>query len=183
MTIPFHDTPPRRPDRPHLPLLRLPPSANVRAAITCWELLQIDTHFIGNRTLPHVTTNCPGCDAQKPLRYEAYVSVFRAQDHKHVIYALTPCAARDLFDQTPNPHQIRGHIIDLHRNGRRSNGMVRIEVTEHMLSAEKMPAAPFLLAHLLDIWGLDQSHLGTDADTYAENVKAELEQRYPNRGS
>jgi len=175
MTIDFRHVPPPAPDHPHLPLVRVPAAGNWLIALTCWELLQTGTHFVGRRTVPHLKERCPGCKVGKPVRYEAYASGVRSSDKKHLIIALTPTAARDLFEALPNPNQLRGHIVTFTRHGKQSNGTLRITTEGSMLSHDRLPPAPDLLAHMLDIWGLDASHLGTDHQGYAHDVARELD--------
>lgn len=171
MAIRTYDSPPPESDRPHLPIVRVPASGNIRLAITCFELLQVPTHFMGRRTLPCLDHHCPGCADQRPARYEAYVSGIRSGDKRHCIYALTPGAARLLLSGVPNPTQLRGHIIEIKRAGRRPNGTLRVDHDEHMVSADKLPPAPNLMEHMLHIWGLDSSHLANDHPEYAARVK------------
>lgn len=183
MTIPRHAAPPAPSGRPHLPLVRLPAKAIWDLAITCFEALQIDTHFLGRRTLPHLAENCPGCEYKKPLRYECYVTALRKSDKRHLIVALTANAANQLYAAVPNANQLRGHIVTLRRAGSRPNGMLQLEVAEHMVSTEHLPDAPSLLDHMLDIWGLDQSHLGQDHAGYAADVAENLTIHERKRGA
>lgn len=171
MPIRQPDRPPIRATRPHLPLMRAPKGALWKIAITCWEILQVETHFMGRRTLPCVDEDCPGCRDQKPRRYEAYLSGVLAGVQKHILVALTPRAANDLLTGVIPPNQLRGHIIILRRTGTRPNGPLSIEVTEEMLDANRLPPAPDLLAQMLDIWGLNQSHQAMDDGAYAQAVK------------
>lgn len=163
--------PPAKAELPHLPLMRLPAKGDWLLGITCWELFQVETHFIGRRTLPCVTENCPGCEAKKPRRYEAYLSGIRAHDKRHILVALTPGAAHQLLDAVSSETQLRGHVIRLVRQGTRPNGMLRLELQDHMLDQSRMPNAPDLEKHMLAIWGLDQSHTAQDHGAYAEAVK------------
>lgn len=172
MPIRQPSAPPAAAKRPHLPLMRLPKSACWRVAITAWELLQVETHFFGRRTLPCVTEDCPGCAAQKPRRYEAYLSVWTASPSKHIIVALTPRAAAEILSTITPPNQLRGHMITLRRTGTRANGPVTAEIDGEMIDANRLPPAPDLLAQMLDIWGLDQSHTAMDHGAYAAAVAA-----------
>ncbi len=146
----------------------------MRLAVTCFELLQIDTHFMGRRTLPCIENDCPGCQAKKPRRYEAYVSGVRGSDSKHLIYALTGGAVHAIIPFMANVTQLRGHIITLTRSGTRPNGMLRAEVDETMLDPTRLPQAPNLLEHMYAIWGLDQSHLGQDEAQWANQVRQQM---------
>lgn len=182
MPIPTYDRPPRRGDRPHLPLVRLPARAQWRVAITCWELLQIDTHFIGRRTLPHFDDACPGCAAKRPLRYEAYVSAVRSADAKHLIIALTLQCVNSFIDQVPNSKQLRGHILDIERVGPRTNGMLKAQLDEKMINTTRLPEAPNLWEHMAAIWNLDSNHIGSDNPDYREALSAELQKRRDENG-
>jgi hypothetical protein len=140
-------------------------------AVTSWELLQIDTHFLNNRTLPCVQEHCPGCARERPRRYEAYISGIWSTERRHIILAMTEGAARNIFDQAPNANQLRGHIITFKRNGHRTNGRLDATVSENMVSANTLPEAPELLRHLAHIWGLDLSHIAQDHPEYAQAVQ------------
>jgi hypothetical protein len=173
MDIRERQQPPSDNHLPHLPLIRVPTRTAMRLAITSVSMYQVDTHYMGRRTLPCTTTDCPGCAAQLPRRYEAYIAALTTTPTRHVIVALTPRAAKQLWDSAPDPHNMRGIIITLQRMGNRANGplMCRVEQEEHAES--KLPPMPELRAHMARIWGLDRSHEGTDHPYYRKAVQQE----------
>lgn len=171
MPIPYHDAPRPADAMPHLALKRVPASGDLLLYVTCYELLQPDTHYMNGRTLPCVGEACPGCAAQRAKRYEAYISGVRGREKDHIILALTEGAARNIFDQVPNATQLRGHVIRLKRAGTRPNGTLKAIVEDNMCRIDRLPPAPELEKHLLKIWGIDQSHLAQDAPGYAAAVQ------------
>lgn len=160
--------PPSDDHLPHLPLKRLPTRAVWKLAITCTEMLQLDTHYMNRRTLPCIVDECPGCAAELPRRYEAYVSCLTTQPSTHIIVALTPKAAKQLWDSAPNPNDLRGLIITLQRLGNRANGPLSCVVDHSEAIAHKLPPIPELRAHMLKIWGLSHSHFGSDHPYYKQ---------------
>ena len=102
--------PPEDGNLPHLPLVRVPTRTAWKLAITCTQMLQVDTHYMNRRTLPCVTHDCPGCAAELPRRYEAYISALTTQPSRHVIVALTPKAAQPAVAKRPkSPRPTRCH--------------------------------------------------------------------------
>lgn len=163
--------PPNDDNLPHLPLLRVPTRTAMKLAITCAEMLQVDTHFMNRRTLPCVNENCPGCEAKLQRRYEAYISAMTTQPTRHVIVALTPRAAKQLWDSAPDPRDLRGTIILLQRVGSRANGPLNCRIEPAETLSGKLPPMPELIAHMMRIWGIKQSHMGQDLPAYGSLVE------------
>lgn len=169
---PRWDAPPPESSRlQHLPLQRLGPKANLRAAITSPDVLGVWTHFMSGRTLACLQGDCPGCEANLPQRWEGYLGVLIAETRRHIILALTPGAAIGIADTAPDPHNLRGLVLIAERMGKRANARLRARVEELDLSQVKLPPIPDLKAHLMHIWGLDQAHFNQDNPDYVNRLK------------
>lgn len=175
--------PPEDENLPHLPLIRVPTRTSWKLAITCTQMLQVDTHYMNRRTLPCVTTDCPGCAAELPRRYEAYISALTTQPSRHVIIALTPKAASQLWASAPNRTDLRGSIITLQRLGTRANGPLSCRFEHSDAIDHKLPPIPELVAHMLRIWGLSASQFGTDHPYYASATTDPNKWTNPDHGS
>lgn len=169
--LPWRDAPPTPKKLPHLPLIRLGAGASLKCAITVPTAIGIDTHFFHRRTLPCTGENCPGCADGRPKRWEGYVAVWTAAPSRHVIIALTPGVAADLQAIAGDNANLRGRLVLFARLGKRTNGRVTITAEDNIVPTEKLPPEPDLRAHMVHIWGLDQSHVGQDAPDYAAEAR------------
>lgn len=164
--INWANSPPDDSGLPHLALKRVPARGAIKGVITTTEILGVWTHFLGRRTLPCTTVDCPGCKAKLTKRYEAYVSLWTNSPSAHIIVALTPRAARELTDSAENPKDMRGLMIIIQRLGQRANGMLTARVESADGYTKALPPIPELRAHMLKIWGLDQSQISQDHPMY-----------------
>lgn len=152
----FETRPPSATVAPNLPLKRLPARASLLLAITSPEPVGVWTHFWSRRTTPCLAQACPACAEGLPTRYECYVGAITSEKREHAIYALTPNAARALYDATPQDETSRGLVVTLSRAGTKANGRLILTSNGQKLSSTKLPPAPDLVAILLHIWGYDQ---------------------------
>lgn len=164
------DGPPPEKNLPHLPLVRVPGKTPLAGAITCSKIVQVYTHFLNRRTQPCMTEDCPGCAGNLAKRYEAYCSIWTTTPGRHIIVALTPEASIQIKHQCQNWEAMRGVYLKLERPSKRPNGRVTAEIDHNIATLHLIPPAPDLEAHLLKIWGLDQSHLGQDQPQYVRLV-------------
>lgn len=167
MAITWSTDAPRRPELPHVPLERLKPSGTIRGAITSQEPLSTHLHFLGGRTLPCTGDPCPGCELQRRRIIEHYISLLVDTPRRHIILAITPGAALNLYDQAPDPHKLRGTIISATRAGKKMNGRVNIHVEEHTVPDSKLPPTPDVIRHLHQIWGITPEQMGTEHPLFA----------------
>lgn len=140
---------------PHLPLVRVKTAGIVRGVITSRSYIGVNTHFMGQRTLPCVGDDCPGCAAEKSKRWEGYLSVWTTAPSKHLIVALTPGAATQILDAAPDPNNLRGLFLTVERLGSKPNGQLRGNVEPANIEPGHLPPEPELLRHLYKIWGVD----------------------------
>jgi len=169
---PRWDAPPPQPTQlPYLPLERIKPGGAFRAIITTPTALGVWTHFMGGRTLPCMDSDCPGCLAQMPRRWEGYLGCLTPSPSRHIIVALTPAAALGISDTAVDRFALRGNLIIFERAGKRLNSRLRARVEPIEFYQKMLPPEPDLKAHLMHIWGLEQSHQGQDNQTYVNRVQ------------
>lgn len=168
---PRWDVPPPTPTNlPYLPLVRVPPGKPLSGLLTSQSVLGVWTHFLGGRTLPCMSSDCKGCEAQMPKRWEGYISLITPSPSKHILVALTPGAALGISDTAPDPLQLRGNLVIFERGGKRLNSRLRARVERVDFYQKMLPPEPNLKEHLVHIWGLDQSQLGQDNPQYVNRV-------------
>jgi hypothetical protein len=162
MPIEYSTSPPSAPKLTYLRLTRLGPSQLLCGAITCTQPIRVNVHYLGGRTLPCLGDDCPGCTAQRQKREETYLSIIGRHDKQHIIVGITKNAAFQLSEQVQNWHNMRGVLLDLKRVGPKVNGRVNVHVSELRANGDTLPAAPILIDHLFNIWGIDQEILKED---------------------
>lgn len=167
----WSDRPPTPNALPYLPLERIKPGVTFRGLITSHTVLGVMTHFLGGRTLACIEGECPGCLASQPARWEGYLSVLTPSPSRHIIIAITPGAAMGIADSATDPAALRGSLVILERGGKRPNSRLRARVEQAEAYGRGLPPAPDLKAHLIHIWGLDQSHTAQDHPDYVNRVK------------
>lgn len=172
MGIAFLDSVPVKEGIDYLRLDRLPPRAKWPVIPTCHQPVFIMTHWMAGRTLPHLDNDCPGCEMERPKRFEAYMSVLRVPGGKHQIIALTLGAMHQIEETVPHGESIRGRQMIVGRRGERTNGQIEVEVLNKITPDALMPTVPDLYQHLIHIWGLDAAHLGQDRPDYAATIRA-----------
>lgn len=162
---------------PHLPLFTLPAKCNGRAIITCDEFYEVDTHFIGRRTLPCMDQNCKACEAKRPIKYEGYVSVVWMQNKRHQILRLTKPAMLQLKSQIPSQNSPRGVALQLQRRGDRPNGQVLVFVEPAQIDVLRLPEPPQLELHLAKIWRIDGIDVASDDAAYVRQLGVWIEEK------
>lgn len=163
MYLSQNDPNPARLDRlPHIPLQRLGAGREIAGVITCNHSVDKYTHYIGNRTLPCIKDDCPGCAAQRRKGWERYVSLWTTAPSKHVIVCMPPDAAFEMDAMLPNNDNLRGWFLTLTRAGKRANGRVSAQIHESSFREGGLPPAPDLLKHMYKIWGLDLQEINED---------------------
>jgi hypothetical protein len=171
---------PDLPELPYLPLETLPAKGVWRVVATCEELYCVHTHFIGRRTLPCLGEGCGACAAQKPRRKEAFASVVRVRDRKHIILRLTENAAIVLLRSVIGGCPVRGLAFVATRTGSRPNGYVSVEVVPVELETHRLPVAPDLPLHLSRVWRIDGWEPAIGLEHYGEQLIAHIK-RLENR--
>lgn len=153
---------PPRNQLPYIPVHRLGPAATVAGPLTCITPISQLCHFIGNRTLPCVSENCPGCTANRRQIRECYVSMINKADRRHIITVLTPTAELQLSDCAPDKTNLQGLNVRISREGKRPNGRIRLTTENELTPSSHLPKPPDLLRHLYVIWGLTPELLSTE---------------------
>jgi hypothetical protein len=126
---------------------------------------------MSRRTLPCVDQDCPGCEAKLATRPEWYGSLWTFTPSRHVLVALTPAVAWEIRDFFKACDTLRGTAVVLTRAGKAANSRLLVTCNLVETAQQKLPPAPDLVAHLLHIWGLDQSQIAQDDQAYVNRVK------------
>lgn len=157
---------------PYLELVTLRAGARQRGLVTCDKFLEVETHFIGGRTLPCLDEGCAACDLKRPRRYEAFASVVWSHNTKHQIVRLTRNAmlmAKSALIDVCSP---RGYVLEIERRTARANGRLVVTVDPTIVPGRKMPDAPDLLAHLARVWRIDGMEVVGDEREYVAQLQA-----------
>jgi len=159
-------------DLPYLEVKTLRAKGSVRCAITCHQLYECYTHFIGGRTLPCVEDGCAGCKAARPARYEAFASVVTLPDRKHQLLRLTRNAVLMLKSGVGPVTSLRGVFMLVERKGSRENGRLCVEVSSDTVPTERLPESPVIFAHLSRIWRIDGLEVLCDERAFVAQLQA-----------
>lgn len=161
---------------PYIPVVTIKPKFKGRMVITCTEPFECCTHFIGGRTLPCLEPECGACDAERPKRYEAFVSGVWVRDKKHEIIRLTTNAMYQLKDRMRGVVDYRGTLLEVERRGERKNGRVVVTVADGFVESARLPERPDLEQHLLKIWRIDGIRVSDDERAYIIALQRHMEE-------
>lgn len=162
---------------PSLPLRRIRAGEKLSMFLTCREPLQVWTHFVGGRTLPHLTEGCPGCERNRPKRYEGYFSGVLIPEEKHVIVGVPAGACCSILDAQGDSGSLRGRGVVFERRGKRPNGQVVGELRKSSVHDGGLPKEPNLYDHLCRVWGLLDPELGQGVLPIEVQIRGLLEGR------
>lgn len=161
---------------PYLATVTLGAKAKGRAVITCDEAYECFTHFVGGRTLPCLEPECACCTAERPKRYEGFISLIWIVGRRHQLVRMTRNAMMQLKSQTTPSSSLRGRVVLLERKGGRSNGRVEVLVEPETIEVSRLPAKPDLEAHLARIWRVDGLDVTKDERAYVRQLSAFTEE-------
>lgn len=160
---------------PYLPCVTLGVRFKGRGVITCDRPYECFTHFVGGRTLPCMEPVCAACSADRPKRYEGFVSVVWVTNRKHEIVRFSWNAMMQLKSQISNQDSLRGLLVQLERKTGRQNGRVQCLVEPISIEVAKLPQTPKLEEHLARIWRVDGISVSTDERAYVAQLSAFIE--------
>lgn len=154
-------------------LRRTPPAVPLVAIITCDELLVVETHYWGGRTLPcerlvemadgsTVAGDCKACQEGVPYRIHVYVSAREHGTHDHFIFEMTAHAAKPLVKYLKGNRSLRGCAFKAIRPRGYKNGKVVITTTSVDVEKAALPAQPNMIRILSQVWRLPLSNLAQD---------------------
>lgn len=169
--------PPTSDNVSYIPVVSPKPGVIVRAVLLGGYTFSCNTHWIDNRTIPHVEPAeiCQGCLGQRRKRWKGYLAGWLPGPSRKCIIEVTAEAARNcpaLFD---GAQDLRGHVLAMSRIGKAANAPVKAELTcpPRGAPATNLPKPFNLAAALYRLWGLafdcvtDQgAHLGDGVIAY-----------------
>jgi hypothetical protein len=136
------------------PLLRVPTTATLKAAILQPTVIGVVTHFYGGRTLPCQVENCKACQDDAPTSWHSYTACQRAKDHDLFLLELTAAASEALFMYEAANPSLRGCLITCSRPKQIPNGRIVLRTEPLDLSKISLPEPPNVVALLCKIWRL-----------------------------
>lgn len=138
-------------------LLRTIGASPYRAVVTGTRLLCAQTHWVNNRTLPHVEGDCPTCRLVKNQRWYGWVSAIgrsgRTGKDVHGVLQLTENAARQAERVAIELGGLRRCYVQLQRA--KGGDQQRVDFT--LLSTDwphSVPEGFDVRPTLLNIWGV-----------------------------
>lgn len=157
-------------------LLRTPCSSALVLAITCENLVVVDTHYWHGRTLPceRLTndegrttddSNCPACREKQGYRTHIYVSAIKTKTREHVIFECTATAAKPLEEYRKANKTLRGCVLNATRPKGGPNSKVVISTNTLNQQHTKLPEPPNVPAALATIWRLPRTAIQTLLET------------------
>jgi len=140
---------------PYIKIRTLPAKFQGTGVITCTKLWEIQTHYVGYRTLPCLEPDCPQCDSMAPKRYEAFLSVVWTRGRDHEIIRCTQGFVYQLKSQARNIEDLRGMRIEVNRATERRNGRLCCKVLDGWSEGARLPERPDVEAHLMRAFRID----------------------------
>lgn len=160
---------------PYIPVVSIGKQFKGRGVVTCHKPFECFTHYIGGRTLPCLEPECGACIAERPRRYEAFVSLVWITGRKHEIVRLTRNAMMQLKSCTASVEDYRGMVVNLERKTQRNNGRVLCSPEDTWIEGVRLPAVPELEQHLLRIWRIDGIRVSDDEQAYIHSLQRHIE--------
>lgn len=166
---------PHEDDLPYMPVVTLGARFKGRGVITCSKPFECYTHFIGGRTLPCLEPECGACTAERPRRYEGFVSVVWIVGRKHEIVRMTRGAMLQLKSCSSTVDDWRGMVCEFERKTTRNNGRLLCSPHEGWIEGARLPAKPEIEQHLLRVWRIDGIRVSDDERGYIIALQRHLE--------
>jgi len=153
-------------DLPYMETITIPAKFKGWGLLTCHELFETRTHWIGRRTLPCLGENCPACRDERPRAYEAFASIVWAKNKQHDIVRLPQGPVYQLKEQTKDLTDLRGLGIELERKGEEKYGRIVCRVNNKIFEGGRLPADPDIEAQLMKIFRIDGIRVSDNERSY-----------------
>lgn len=144
----------------HVPIHRPRPAARpLTGIITSHDVLGVELHWLG-RSVPHVEPRslCEGCKAERPRRWEGYVSVWNPRTNAQFLVALTPGVMPTVEHYLELHGTLRGAAIALARPGGKPTSRCTLDLERADAPEAQLPKPPDIAHTLAHVWGIDKSH-------------------------
>lgn len=170
----WYNRPPDGPQHQSLPVWRAKPNARpITGIILCEDVVGVLLHWVG-RSVPHIAPDphctecdhlasppvhceqhaCPGCQADRPMRWEGYASIWEPETGNVAIVAITPGTLADIETYREQHGTLRGAALKMTRVGMKASSPVRITLKRSEHPHGQLPAAPSLPPILANMWGI-----------------------------
>jgi len=144
---------------------RVAPSSGVLEGwIVCTTPVFFRAHFIGDKTIPHLRENCPGCKAKNLGECRAYIFVFERQQQLISAVDLPLGALPALKQALAYHHTLKGLPISLARRGKGIRARVMVSIGQTINPEMSMLPVPSLTEWCENLWAehLRQMVFATD---------------------
>jgi len=156
----------------YIPVVSAKPGITIRAVLLGGYTFACDTHWLDNRTFPHVEPAeiCQGCLEKRRRRWKGYLGGWLPGKCRRCIVEITADAARNCPALFNGKQELRGRVLALSRIGRAVNAPVRAEFgPPPPKDGIKNLPDPFSVATALyRLWGLESEDV--DAGSAPDQV-------------
>jgi hypothetical protein len=146
------DRPPTDQTGHALTLRRAPAGQPILGLPTSTKLLGLNTHFCHGRTLPCQAPDCKACQESIPYRWHGYITYLDLKDRVHCLLELPAAATGNLVQWTDTHDSLRGSVIRISRQQKKSNGRVLSEIKARTETDILLPPEPDLIKALCTLW-------------------------------
>lgn len=163
LPVQFSQVAPKSLTRPHIDLVRCPPTSTAPLLITADMVIGTQIYWMGGRSCPHyeaspeqtaqgIHVECPGCDAGKHHRFVGWLTCFDERKLQHVILEVSHNASEQIGTYRNQFGTLRGSRIVLSRKNGRFNGTMTATLCQSGLPIAAIPIAFDLVEQLEFLW-------------------------------
>ena len=150
--VDWQDQPPAHQTSLNVDLIRCPTSSTGPWLITCEKHVGCQLYWLNGRSNPHLGEGCPGCEANRPHRWNGWLCVYDERRLRHCILEITPNCLVTINEFLMQMKTLRGARILLRRQNGKFNGRITAEMSRSELTDLQIPQPFDLAAEMERLW-------------------------------